>query len=333
MIYYSRNNGNWFDVGNSNPTAITSPYGYVNATTTLNRTENLWYFETKNYKPFGLAYNRGQSILSISGSEDFTIQDINNALLSSLLIEGQDYINLGTGGIIANISIYANGYGAGTLNLGNTMIYISGGLNFSSSLKITGNNTRFFKHNITFVEEVTNGNISLRNFELTQTKVIYYLPNLGISITGPVVLFNLFNSTTSNYIKNSYVEVGGANLNYYRECTIKLLVLSVQNVTTQNNIYITAYMNFSNASMYNQNITLEYSGSSYKFQYPISTNSISKLIDCDFYLTNKAKNLLINSGKSVSEIAYELGFDYPNHFSKLFKSKTGVSPSEYRILN
>lgn len=53
----------------------------------------------------------------------------------------------------------------------------------------------------------------------------------------------------------------------------------------------------------------------------------------DLYLTNKAKNLLLNSEKSVSEIAYELGFDYPNHFSKLFKSKTGLSPSEFRHLN
>jgi len=53
----------------------------------------------------------------------------------------------------------------------------------------------------------------------------------------------------------------------------------------------------------------------------------------DLHITNKAKNLLSNSEKSVSEIAYELGFDYPNHFSKLFKSKTGVSPSEFRSLN
>lgn len=53
----------------------------------------------------------------------------------------------------------------------------------------------------------------------------------------------------------------------------------------------------------------------------------------DLHLTNKAKNLLINSEKSISEIAYELGFDYPNHFSKLFKSKTGLSPSEFRHLN
>ncbi|MFK8061108.1 MAG: helix-turn-helix domain-containing protein, partial [Polaribacter sp.] len=34
-----------------------------------------------------------------------------------------------------------------------------------------------------------------------------------------------------------------------------------------------------------------------------------------------------------SEIAYELGFEYPQYFSKLFKNKTGFTPVEYRNLN
>lgn len=50
-------------------------------------------------------------------------------------------------------------------------------------------------------------------------------------------------------------------------------------------------------------------------------------------LTDKAKTLLWSSGKSVSEIAYELGFDHPSHFTKIFKAKTGKSPTEYRHLN
>ncbi|WP_038030036.1 helix-turn-helix domain-containing protein [Thermonema rossianum] len=51
------------------------------------------------------------------------------------------------------------------------------------------------------------------------------------------------------------------------------------------------------------------------------------------YLIEQAKNKLLGSNASISEIAYELGFEYPQHFSKLFKSKTGVSPSEYRRVN
>lgn len=51
------------------------------------------------------------------------------------------------------------------------------------------------------------------------------------------------------------------------------------------------------------------------------------------FIVNRAKTKLLNSENSVSEIAYNLGFEYPQYFSKLFKNKTGVSPVEYRNLN
>jgi AraC-like DNA-binding protein len=50
-------------------------------------------------------------------------------------------------------------------------------------------------------------------------------------------------------------------------------------------------------------------------------------------LVDKAKSLLWGTESSISEIAYELGFEYPSHFTKIFKAKTGKSPSEYRNLN
>lgn len=52
-----------------------------------------------------------------------------------------------------------------------------------------------------------------------------------------------------------------------------------------------------------------------------------------YYLIEEAKNILINSDNSVGEIAYSLGFEYPQYFSKLFKQKTGKTPIEYRNLN
>ena len=48
------------------------------------------------------------------------------------------------------------------------------------------------------------------------------------------------------------------------------------------------------------------------------------------HIITKAKNLLLSTNNSVSEVAYILGFEYPQHFSKLFKLKTGLSPKEYR---
>ena len=52
-----------------------------------------------------------------------------------------------------------------------------------------------------------------------------------------------------------------------------------------------------------------------------------------YYLIEEAKNILINTDNSVGEIAYSLGFEYPQYFSKLFKQKTGKTPIEYRNLN
>jgi AraC-like DNA-binding protein len=47
-------------------------------------------------------------------------------------------------------------------------------------------------------------------------------------------------------------------------------------------------------------------------------------------LIEKAKEQLSTTGLTVSEIAYQLGFEYPQSFSKLFKSKTKLSPLEFR---
>ncbi len=49
-------------------------------------------------------------------------------------------------------------------------------------------------------------------------------------------------------------------------------------------------------------------------------------------LIEKAKEKLSTSDLSVSEIAYELGFEHPQSFSKLFKTKTNQSPMEFRAL-
>lgn len=48
------------------------------------------------------------------------------------------------------------------------------------------------------------------------------------------------------------------------------------------------------------------------------------------YLIDEAKNILLKPNKTISEVAYELGFEYPQYFSRLFKKKEGLSPSKYR---
>jgi len=46
-----------------------------------------------------------------------------------------------------------------------------------------------------------------------------------------------------------------------------------------------------------------------------------------------AKERIFDTSKSVSEIAYELGFKHPQHFSRMFKNETGFSPNQFRLLN
>lgn len=47
-------------------------------------------------------------------------------------------------------------------------------------------------------------------------------------------------------------------------------------------------------------------------------------------LVEKAKEILSTTNLSISEIAYQLGFEHPQSFSRLFKSKSGLSPLEFR---
>lgn len=52
----------------------------------------------------------------------------------------------------------------------------------------------------------------------------------------------------------------------------------------------------------------------------------TKLIDI-------AKERMFDLNTPISSIAFELGFKYPQHFTRLFKQKTGITPNEYRRLN
>ncbi|TKG97134.1 AraC family transcriptional regulator [Puteibacter caeruleilacunae] len=52
-----------------------------------------------------------------------------------------------------------------------------------------------------------------------------------------------------------------------------------------------------------------------------------------YFLIEEAKNRLLLSNESVSSIAYDLGFDYPQYFSKFFKKKTGMTPASFRNAN
>jgi AraC-like DNA-binding protein len=76
------------------------------------------------------------------------------------------------------------------------------------------------------------------------------------------------------------------------------------------------------------NLSPNYFGDLIKKETGISAQEYiqTKIIDV-------AKERIFDIDKSISEVAYGLGFKYPQHFTRLFKQKVGQSPTEYRIMN
>ncbi|KRF21408.1 response regulator [Paenibacillus sp. Soil787] len=63
------------------------------------------------------------------------------------------------------------------------------------------------------------------------------------------------------------------------------------------------------------------------FKEQVGTNYIDYLTECRI---ERAKNLLSDPEKSLKEITYEIGYNDPNYFSRVFKKMTDRSPTEYR---
>ncbi len=76
------------------------------------------------------------------------------------------------------------------------------------------------------------------------------------------------------------------------------------------------------------NLSANYFGDLIKREtgYSVKEFILMKLID-------EAKERIFEADKTVNEIAYELGFKYPQHFTRLFKQKVGITPKEYKQIS
>lgn len=73
------------------------------------------------------------------------------------------------------------------------------------------------------------------------------------------------------------------------------------------------------------NLSSNYFGDLIKKESGISAFDYIRTIIID-----RAKDKIFESEKSITDVAYELGFKYPQHFTRLFKQKVGLAPSEYK---
>jgi AraC-like DNA-binding protein len=78
----------------------------------------------------------------------------------------------------------------------------------------------------------------------------------------------------------------------------------------------------------NLNLSVNYLGDLIKAE--TGRNAMDHIHD---YVIEKAKTQLLGTNEPVSQIAYALGFEYPQGLNKLFKAKVGISPTQYRSMN
>jgi two-component system response regulator YesN len=144
---------------------------------------------------------------------------------------------------------------------------------------------------------------------------------------GELEVINLEEQSTDEDLftsLNQYVLNAVQHVNFWRNHDIK-------NVMNEAKKYIEKH--------YAENLTLEDLAS----YMEISPHYFSKLFKGKFqitfidYLTDirvgKAKKDLLGSNKSLKEISIDIGYKDPNYFSRVFKKKTGKSPTEYRELH
>ena len=66
----------------------------------------------------------------------------------------------------------------------------------------------------------------------------------------------------------------------------------------------------------------------------VSCSSEGNEVMAQRYIQNKvidlSKQYVLDKELTLNQVAYKLGFQYPQHFTRLFKKEVGMTPSEYR---
>lgn len=191
----------------------------------------------------------------------------------------------------------------------------------------------------------------LRNFDLGKNINRYHFFNyavheaLHLSKKEEDILIevanNVKNELTANIDKHTQ-EVIVTNLqlllNYSKRFYDRQFI-----TRTNNNSEVISKVEVLVKKYYNDHLQIEFGIPTPEYfaqQVGFSTNYLSDLLrqetgkstkdHIDDFVVDLAKTQLLNSANTVSEIAYDLGFNYPHYFSRMFKKKVGESPVQFR---
>lgn len=162
---------------------------------------------------------------------------------------------------------------------------------------------------------------------------------LGITILNPVFTCNNGNDIVETIrlmptqrSANMYENLKYTSLLYE---FMSLLIKNVDDEGKSENVYLKTATRYIKAH-YTEDITVDkiasYIGISRKYLFAIFKNLL-KISPKDYiinYRIEKACEFLKDANISIGNVAYSVGYKDPLTFSKMFKLKTGVSPTEYR---
>ncbi|MEO0570543.1 MAG: helix-turn-helix domain-containing protein [Bacteroidota bacterium] len=145
-------------------------------------------------------------------------------------------------------------------------------------------------------------------------------------------------------IQEEYFEIhDGQSLGIIRS-ELQILIARLFRIKAQHDAVLYSHKHLSDfirfQQLVEQNVTQYSTVAHYASEMGISTKSLNKITSTAVHKTAKAfldevhlkqiKRLLINSNRSIKEIAYESGFEEPTNFYKFFKRQTDLTPEQFR---
>ena len=166
---------------------------------------------------------------------------------------------------------------------------------------------------------------------------------LNIFTISPLInLINQDDLELNNLLSLLYKEIySDKPYKEYYESIFKTVILKIIKISDSNN---SLERRQEIAISFKQLVHLHYSKEKYVSFYAdkllVSVNYLNRCVSSVFKKTSKqlilevaiihSQLLLLETNKSIASIAYELEFDDPSYFTRLFKKIVGISPSEYR---